>query len=688
MSKSAGGTATSLRLQHSIVAEFEGEAVYVNHDEKYVYAACTDLKVRVWSKGDWQVVTVLGDTSSPPLAVHVDEEHVYATCEKRVYVWNKITWGMIGWFELSYSAVTSTLRGEFLYVGAKEGRLVSIKKDTHDTSSWQLLKSDITNLWADQEIICTSTSKDESMVWQLETDGAPTEIAKLDKKDKGARIAGNTGFILSGVSMSEIKVWDRVDWAHIRTLEPVNSNGIISIWANNMYAVAASDSSTISIWDLRKGNSLGSLKIAGSKIVQVKADKNFLFIATTSGLKVVSLVFGTQPLDICAEENGLFGSHIMRTSPYDVLEVVLEFQMKGDEQLQKGAFHEAVTEFEHALQLLIDNTQALLEVPEEREKITREINDRLGQSLLRSKIVELQQLTANIGDITKELNREGRSSKSDEDLDRLWLHAGRVIKESRILSEAQAGHILSYQLSHAADILDADMIQAKEMLEIYKEKINTVLALTQNIRSEWRWLERKRTTLNERLSFLENAVETLETRINESNSDEEVKEILMRALVEYTKMRDQIARIVSVSTEATPDMILSRNESVAAIEGLLSIIPRRKETLMKIENDADRDRERDQLIDALQQALDAAEYHKMKDESLKINAELATLLLSEPSETSAEPTEESLPKETVPEPKSENANKQPTKIKASPKKGKSPSTKKKTAKKSKTERKE
>ena len=98
-------------------------------DDKCIYAACTDSKVRVWSKGDWELIAELGETTSPLLAVHVDDENVYATCERRVYVWNKSTWGMIGWFELSYSAITSTLCGEFLYVGAKEGRLVSIAID-------------------------------------------------------------------------------------------------------------------------------------------------------------------------------------------------------------------------------------------------------------------------------------------------------------------------------------------------------------------------------------------------------------------------------------------------------------------------------------------------------------------------------------------------------------------------------
>ena len=94
-----------------------------------MYAACTDLKIRVISKDNWQIEVELGETSSIPLAVHVDDENVYVTCERRVYVWSKENWGMIGWFELSYSAITSILLGDSLFVGAKEGRLVSIKKD-------------------------------------------------------------------------------------------------------------------------------------------------------------------------------------------------------------------------------------------------------------------------------------------------------------------------------------------------------------------------------------------------------------------------------------------------------------------------------------------------------------------------------------------------------------------------------
>ncbi|MFW9907839.1 MAG: hypothetical protein ACFFEF_04630 [Candidatus Thorarchaeota archaeon] len=652
MSISSGGTAESLRLQHRIEAEFGSDVVYINHDEKYVYAACTDLKVRVWSKDEWQLIATLGDTTSPPLAVHIDDEHVYATCEKRVYVWTKNTWGMIGWFELTYTAVTSTLRGEYLYVGAKEGRLVSIKKDTHDTSSWQLFKSDITRIWADGEIICTSTNKDESVVWKIEKNTAPSEIARLDKKDKGAHITGNNAYILSGLNTSEIKMWDRVDWSRIRTLQPAGNNGLVSLWSNSIYLISASNTSSISIWDLRKGTTIGTFKVNGFKILQVRADSKYVFLATTAGIKVLSLSIGGQQLDLNADENSLYGTQVLRTSPYDVLEVVLELQKKGDQFLDEGEYHEAVSEFEHALQLLIDNNQALLEVPKEREKITTEINDRLGQSLLRAKIVEMQEIVDEIESITDELDREGRTSRDEESLDKVWTMASRAIKESRVLAEAQGGHILSYQLSHESDILDSSLSKAKEKVEKYKEKITYALTLTQNIRSEWRWLERKRTSLEDRLAFLESAVRKLETRIKESSADDEVRNILVTALNEYTQLRDQISRILDASTNDSKDVLLSKDEAIAAIEGLLNVLPKRRKSIEKISDDAERHREMNQLIEALQQAVEAAEQHKLKDEALKINAEMATILLKdeaeEPSITSETPrleTESEPPKE-------------------------------------------
>jgi len=630
MAKSAGGSAASPRLQHNVEAQLEGDAVYLNVDDKYVYAACTDLTVRVWSRENWQLVAELGETSSPPLAVHVDENQVYATCEKRVYVWNKNSWGMIGWFELSYSAVTSTLRGDSLYVGAKEGRLVSIKKESHDTSSWQLFKADIANLWGDGEIICTGTGKDEPVIWKLENEGAPTELKRLDKKDKGAKIVGNANLIITAVTTADVKLWDRVEWSHIKTLPPIDNNAMGSMWANNFYLVVSSNSSKVSIWDLRKGVVVGSISIDGSRILHVRADKQFVFLAIPNKILAVSLSLGQQPLDLSAEDGLLYGPGILRTSPYDVLENVLDLQRRGDERIKEGEFHDAVADYEQALQLLIDNIHALMEVPKERETLTNDLNERLGHSLLRAKISEIQDLTKEIMIISDEFDRDGHSSKDEAELEKLWNSGSRAIKESRVLSEAQAGHILSYQLTHATDNLEVELKEAKQKFELYQEKITGALTLTQNIRSEWRWIERKRSSLEERNEFLAEAISKLEKSI-ENAEDDEVIEILETSLSEFTNLKEQIEKILSVSSSERQDVSLSKDETIAAIKGLLSVLSKRKETISKTENKTDVERETNQLIAAIAQALEAAKSHKLKDEIALLTNELDLLKGTEPA---------------------------------------------------------
>ena len=203
MDKGSVGSNGSAPLSHEIVTILESPAVDLTYDENYLYAACRDRRVRVWSKTDWKIVAELGETDTPPLDVDVDDTQVFATCERRVYVWKKETWGLTGWFELSYEALTSILHGDCFYVGASEGRLVSIQKDTHETSSWQLHKSDLTHLWSDDKIICTSTKKEEPRVWLKSKDAAPSELARLDKKGKGGVLSGNAEFVLVGTSTGD-----------------------------------------------------------------------------------------------------------------------------------------------------------------------------------------------------------------------------------------------------------------------------------------------------------------------------------------------------------------------------------------------------------------------------------------------------------------------------------------------------
>ncbi len=552
---------------------------------------------------------------------------------------------MIGWFELSYSAVTSTLRGDSLYVGAKEGRLVSIEKESHETSSWQLFKSDITSLRGDGHIICTSTSKDEPVVWKLESEGAPTEIKRLDKKDKGAKVVGNTNFIITALTTSDIKMWDRVDWSQIKYLPPIENSSIGSMWVNDIYLVVSSNSSMVSIWDIRKGIAVGTIKIDGTKIYHVRADNQYIFLATPDKILVVSISLGQQPLDLSAEDGLQYAPGLLKTSPYDVLESVLELQEQGDFKIQNAEYHEAVADYEQALQLLIDNTHALLEVPSEREALTNDLNERLGHSLLRAKISEIQNLTKEIIVVSDEFDRDGRSSKDEAELERIWNAASRAIKESRVLVEAQAGHILSYQLAHATDSLEQEWKEAQEKFELYQEKITEALTLTQNIRSEWRWLERKRTSLQEREDFLSGAISRLEQSIEDAEDDAEVIDILTLALNEFTHLKGQITRILSVSKSEPQEVVLTKDETTAAIKGLLSVLEKRKGSDKKVRRDPDYQRETVQLTDALDQALKAAQFHKMKDEVETLSKELLLLNDAIPSEPEKEPVVDSSSKE-------------------------------------------
>jgi hypothetical protein len=624
-------------LSHEILTILEAHAVDITYDERYLYAACRDQRVRVWSKTDWQKVAELGETDTPPLVVDVDDTQVFATCERRVYVWKKETWGMTGWFELSYQALTSTLHGDYFYVGASEGRLVSIQKDTHETSSWQLHKSDLTSLWSDDKIICTSTKKEEPRVWLKTGDTAPSELARLDKKGKGGVLSGNTEFVLVGTSTGEIAVYDRVEWGLVRTLEARSSNPISSMWASSYYVVAAMTNGSLTIWDLKRGGEVGEVVLNGQKIEWINADHDLLYIATQEGIMIVRLMMSGKPLDVCSDSPPILTDSLLKTSPYDVLEGALQLEKKADQHYHDGMFHEAVLEYEHALHILIDNTHALQEVPEERQLLTDELNTRLGKALLKAKIQELQTIGHEIRQLSEELDVRKRTDRNPEDIERLWGLAGRTIKESHVLAEAQASDMLSYQLIHVVETLEADLNEAMSKFDIFRETINQALALTRQISNEWRWKERKRTKLPERKQFLEGAIEKLGIALEQADPEGEVKQILSGALEEYRQLYGQIDRIVTSYDSEQDTSFISKEEAQEAINGLLSVIPKKIEALQTIANEAERGLEENRIITALEQALETAKALKMKDASGAIQTELEKVLSQgKPSESNGD----------------------------------------------------
>jgi hypothetical protein len=601
----------------------------MHQDEKFVYAACRDQKVRVWAKDNWQLETILGDTDSLPLAVQADNEHLFVTCERRVYVWRKDTWGMIGWFELSYSAITSSLRGDYLDVGAKDGRLVSIEKDTHETSSWQVYKSDISYIWSDPEIICIGTKKEEPRVFHLRVDAAPSELARLEEADKGSHFVGNQEFLITGISTGDVKVWDRVDWSIIKTLSTNTQSPITSMWASRSYLVTAANGGLIVIWDLIAGSILGEIRLDGGKIDIVEACKSELYLATSEGLAILNLKLEDQPLDLHSTDNERYGSSLLRSSPYDVLEGVVDLRRRGDVHLRQGLLNDAVTNYELALQMLVDNMHALLEVPEERENLTNDLNERLGGALLRAKISEIELLNKRIEDLSDELDLRGRTNLSDEEVEQLWHLAIKAVRDSNVLAEAQAGNMISYQLTYVTDTLESDLKAAKEKVEKYKEKVNQARALTEGKAREWRYMERSRTNLSERLAFLTVTMQELQSHLTEDETDSEVQSIFSKSLNDFKKIHTQISKILSASDEELGEKLTSREEALAAIEGLLRVMPKKRAAMNDIKNEGEKDKERERLTMALSEALETAKRFKMKDEIRDIQNELASITNSD-----------------------------------------------------------
>ena len=610
-------------LAHEEISSLDVTAVDITYDSKYLYTACEDQRVRVWSKEGWQLVAELGETDTPPLVVDVDDTQVFATCERRVYVWNKETWGLQGWFELSYQALTSTLFGDYFYVGAREGRLVSIKKNTHETSSWQLHKSDITDIWSDDKIICTSTKKEEPKVWLKSQDTAPSELASLNKKGKGGVITGNNEFVIVGSSTGEIAVYDRVEWSLLRTLEPSQSSAISSMWASEFYLVGAMSSGSIVLWDLKRGEEVGIVKLNGQKINWISADGDRLYVATPNSVLVIRLLMNGKTLDICTDIPPVWTDSLLKTSPYDVLESALELEKRGDERYQEGLFHESVLDYENALQILVDNTHALLEVPEERQLLTDELNTRLGKALLKAKIQELQALNHDINQLSEELDVRKRTDRDPDDVEKLWASAERAIKESKVLAEAQAGDMLSYQLVHVIETLELELNEAMSKFAVFRETITQALTLSRQISNEWRWMERKRTKLPERKQFLENAMKKLSDALEKADQEGEVRQILSGAYEEYRRLYSQIDRIVSSYDTEQDTAFANRDEAKDALESLLIVIPKKIEALPKISNKAEKELEEQRIISALEQAISSAESFKLSKISKQLSEELA-----------------------------------------------------------------
>jgi chromosome segregation ATPase len=182
--------------------------------------------------------------------------------------------------------------------------------------------------------------------------------------------------------------------------------------------------------------------------------------------------------------------------------------------------------------------------------------------------------------------------------------------------------MLSYQLVHVIETLEAELKDAMSKFAVFRETITQALTLSRQISNEWRWMERKRTKLPERKEFLENAMKKLSEALDQAEPEGEVRQILSAAYEEYRRLYSQIDRIVS-SYETEHDTAFSnREEAKAALESLLAVMPRKIDELATIKDKAEKGLEEERIISALEQAIATAKSFKLNKEEKQIREEL------------------------------------------------------------------
>ena len=166
-----------------------------------------------------------------------------------------------------------------------------------------------------------------------------------------------------------------------------------------------------------------------------------------------------------------------------------------------------------------------------------------------------------------------------------------------------------------------DLKQTDEVIE----RINQANSFVNGLMSEWRWIERRRTKLDERRQFLEKAIADLKERIKTAKKDPEVIAILQGSLDEFEKLLAQIDRILLTSTSEPNGDLLDPEDALAAIQSMLKILPKRFTDLEALEDTKEWTSEKERIFKALQQALETAQKHKFKETIPQIEEALEKL---------------------------------------------------------------
>ena len=128
-----------------------------------------------------------------------------------------------------------------------------------------------------------------------------------------------------------------------------------------------------------------------------------------------------------------------------------------------------------------------------------------------------------------------------------------------------------------------------------------------------------------KLTALEDSNKQLEKELTDAESDSEVQEILNGALDKHKQLHEQIGRIISASDDEQETILSSREDALAAIHGLLGIMPKKRNAMLAISDHTERQKELERLTTALEEALESAKSHGLKEETRSIQNEIESV---------------------------------------------------------------
>lgn len=287
-------------------------------DDEYIYSACNDKTVKVWSKTDLTEIASL-EHSEWIDSVTVDDKYVITGERKCVRIWNKEDWSEVATVGMRTDLIKAvklrpvTVDDDYLYSVVQDDTLqIWSKKDWSEVASISEHKDTITTLLTDNEYFYSVSADKTIQVWSktdwsnqatlhvpyivsLATDetylyagSIDGTIHVLNKRNwsETVRLRGHPEvvsslavgeqYIYSGHPNGLIRIWRKNDWSEVVSLRG-HAGKVNSIVMDGLHLYSSSSDNTIRIWSKWINSEVTILEGQPFRITHMGFDDNYVY---------------------------------------------------------------------------------------------------------------------------------------------------------------------------------------------------------------------------------------------------------------------------------------------------------------------------------------------------------------------------------------------------------------------------